>query len=196
MRYITLDEAITYFDDQVPNQASREQKTRWISEIDERIYEEIIRRRLPKNPDTYIITSTDVDTDVTVPLTLYDYNRNLDASGTAFEQEQIGTRVTFTVQANDIGKLFGSYAFNGYDDYTNGETVLIVPSMFKDIYRFWLEKNVDINNREIGAANNAIAAFESTYEDYYTYINQNNRVTEESHIEFGRRRWRHEITPI
>lgn len=196
MRYITLDEAITYFDDQVPNQASREQKTRWISEIDERIYEEIIRRRLPKNPDTYIITSTDVDTDVTVPLTLYDYNRNLDASGTAFEQEQIGTRVTFTAVANDIGKLFGSYAFNGYDDYTNGETVLIVPSMFKDIYRFWLEKNVDINNREIGAANNAIAAFQSTYEDYYTYINQNNRVTEESHIEFGRRRWWHEITPI
>lgn len=196
MRYITLDEAITYFDDQVPNQASREQKTRWISEIDERIYEEIIRRRLPKHPDTYIITSTDVDTDVTVPLTLYDYNRNLDASGTAFEQEQIGTRVTFTAVANDIGKLFGSYAFNGYDDYTNGETVLIVPSMFKDIYRFWLEKNVDINNREIGAANNAIAAFQSTYEDYYTYINQNNRVTEESHIEFGRRRWWHEITPI
>lgn len=184
MRYITLDEAITYFDDQVPNQASREQKTRWISEIDERIYEEILKRRFPLEKNTYILTSTDVGTEVTVPLTLYDYNRNLDASGTEFEQEQIGTDVTFTVAANDIGKLFGSYAFNGYDDYTNGETVLLVPSMFKDIYRYWLEKNVDINNREIGAANNAIAAFESTYEDYYTYINRNNRVTEKNQIKF------------
>lgn len=184
MKYITLDEAITYFDDQTPNQTPREQKTRWISEIDERIYEEIIRRRLPKNPDTYIITSADVGNSVTVPLTLYDYNRNLDTNGTAFEQEQIGTNVTFTVAEADTGKLFGSYAFNGYDDYTNGETVLLVPSMYKDIYRYWLEKNVDINNREIGAANNAIAAFESNYEDYYTYINRNNRVTETNQIKF------------
>lgn len=196
MRYITLDEAITYFDDQVPNQTSREQKTRWVSEIDERIYEEILRKRFPRSYDTYTITSADVDTDVTVPLTLYDYNAYVNASGTTFQQEQIGKRVTFHVDVLDVGKTFGSYAFNGYDDNTSGETVLLVPSMFKDIYRYWLEKNVDINNREIGAANNAIAAFDTAYEDYYAYINSNNRITEINKINFGgRRRW-DETSPI
>lgn len=185
MKYITIDEAIAYFDKQVPNQYTQEEKTRWLSEIDERIYEEILRRRIPRCRHTYIITSADIGVMVSAPLTLYDYNANLAAaSGTTFEQSQIGTTVTFEVDEDDVGKTFGSYAFDGYDDITNGETVLLVPSMYKDVYRYWLEYKVDINNREVGAANNAVAAFESNYEDYYAWVNQNNRVTKKNRIIF------------
>lgn len=127
MNNVTLDEVITYFDEQCPNQYSREEKIRWISELDERIYEDIIK---PRQPLLYVTT------------------------------------------------------FNGYGDDAYGDTVLLVPSMFKDIYKYWIEKNVDINNREIGAANNAIANFTAIYEDYYAWYNRNHIITQNKRIIF------------
>lgn len=181
MRYVTLDEAITYFDEQIPNQYSREEKIRWISELDERIYEDIIKPRLPLFRPVFTVTNTGT---VTVFLTLFDYNALLGTAGQTFSQAQIGTFVTFAAVTEDLNKEFGRYNFGGYDEETNGETVLLVPSMFKDIYKYWIEKNVDINNREIGAANNAIANFQSIYEDYYAWYNRYNIVTKNKRIIF------------
>lgn len=180
MKYITLEEAITYFDERTPNQYTREEKIRWISELDEQIYEEIIKPRLPLCRNTYTIGLG--ATDVKVFLTMFDYNALLGTDGQQFSQSQIDTFVSFTATGADTGKTFGRYDFNGYADDTDGETVLIVPSMYKDIYRYWLEKNVDINNREIGAANNAMALFEAAYDDYYAYYNRNHRITERKRI--------------
>ena len=184
MRYITLDEAIAFYDEQSPNQTSREDKIRWISEIDERIHEDIIKPRLPLLRERFTITSGDVNNAVTVFLTLFDYNTMLGASGQTFSQAQIGTYVTFTAVSEDVNKEFGKYDFNGYSEETDGETVLLVPSMFKDIYKYWIEKNVAIKNREIGVANNAMAAFQSTYEDYYAWYNRNNIITSDKRIMF------------
>lgn len=181
MKYITLDEAITYFDEQIPNQYSREEKTRWISELDERIYEDIMKPRLPLMQNLVTITASGA---VTVFLTLFDYNAMLGTSGQTFSQAQIDTFVSFVAGSADINKTFGTYAFNGYDEETNGESVLLVPAMFKDIYKYWIEKNVDINNREIGAANNAMAMFSSIYEDFYAWYNRNNMVTQNKRIIF------------
>ena len=77
---------------------------------------------------------------------------------------------------------FGKLTFNGYGDDTNGETVLLVPSMYKDIYRYWVEQKIDIINREMGAANNAMALFNAYYEDYYGLYNYNHRITERRRI--------------
>lgn len=120
MKTITLDEAITYFDEQCPNQYSREEKIRWISELDEQIYENIISTR--ENP---AVTE-----------------------------------------------------FDGYDDDTSGDTVLLVPSLYKEMYRYWLEKSVDYNNREIGAYNNAMAMYQTYYENYFAWYNRNHMATE------------------
>ena len=117
MNVITLDEAITYFDEQCPNQYSREEKIRWISELDEQIYEEIIKNRV--NP----------------PVT----------------------------------------EFNGYNDDIDGGTALLVPSLYKEIYRYWLEKSVDYNNREIGAFNNAMQMFQTYYDNYFAWYNRNHK---------------------
>lgn len=119
MKTITLDEAITYFDEQCPNQYSREEKIRWISELDEQIYENIISTR--ENP---AVTE-----------------------------------------------------FDGYDDDASGNTVLLVPSLYKEMYRYWLEKSVDYNNREIGAYNNAMAMYQTYYENYFAWYNRNHMAT-------------------
>ena len=184
MRYTTLDEAITYFDEQVLNQYSREEKIRWISELDERIYEDIIKPRLPLQSDIITITANDVGNAVTVFLTLFDYNALLGTSGQTFSQPQIDSFIGFVPILADVDKTFGTYDFNGYEDDTDGETVLLCPAMFKDIYKYWIEKNVDINNREIGAANNAMAMFNSIFDDFYAWYNRYHIITKNKRIIF------------
>ncbi|MCM1286516.1 MAG: hypothetical protein NC213_09935 [Acetobacter sp.] len=124
MKNITLEEAITYFDEQCPNQYTREDKIGWISELDEQIYEEIIKPRM--NP----------------PVT----------------------------------------EFNGYDENTDNDTTLLVPSVFKEIYRYWLEKSVDFNNREIGAFNNAMLMYQTYYDNYFAWYNRNHRFATKQHF--------------
>ena len=181
MKYITLDEIIAYVDEQCPNTRTREEKIRWISELDELIYQDIIKSRLPIRCIAEILES-DIDRTVAVYLTLFDYNTLLGTSGQEFNQSQIDSVVTFTVASEDVGKLFGTTAFNGYNDNAEGATVLLVPAMFKDIYIYWIEKNISIINREIGTANNANAIFQSTYEDYFSWYNRNNRTIKRNHI--------------
>lgn len=182
MKYTTIDEIVTYFDEQVPNQYTREEKTRWIDELDERIYEDIIKPRTPRFNNTVALTSADIGNEISVYLTLADYNDCLNKSGTQFTIEQIEKMVTFTPVSADVGKTFGKRTFAGYDDNTNVETVVLAPSAFKDMYRYYIEKNVDINNREIGAANNAIAMFQSYFEDYYAWYNRNHRIVDRKRI--------------
>ena len=125
MKKITLNEAITYFDAQCPNQYSREEKIRWISELDEQIYENIIKER--ENPD--------------------------------------------------------ADEFNGYDENTDGNTPLLVPSLYKEIYRYWLEKSVDYNNREIGAYNNAMQMYQTYYDNYFAWYNRNHKTAKAMQFE-------------
>lgn len=117
MKKITLDEAIEYFDEQCANQFSRENKIAWISELDELIYDTIIKER--ENPPVA--------------------------------------------------------EFNGYDNDTDGDTELLVPSIYKEIYRYYLEKNVNYANREIGAFNNAVQIFDSIYENYFAWYNRTHK---------------------
>jgi len=115
MKKITIDEMITYIDEQCANQFSRENKIGWLSELDEQIYDEIIKDRV--NP---IVTS-----------------------------------------------------FSGYSEETSGATELLVPAMFKDVYRYWLESKYNYSNREIGAYNNAMQMFSYNYERYFAWYNRN-----------------------
>lgn len=184
MKNITLDELLTYFDEQHPNQHTREEKITWVSEIEERIYDEIIRPRLPRYNEIITITSDDVGNAVLVFLTVYDYNALLGTSGHKFSRSDIGKWVEFTVAAADIGKQFGRLTFNGYEDNTSGDTVLLVPAMFKDVYRYWLEKNSSMKNREVGAANNALTMFQANYDDYFANFNRKHMVQANKRIIF------------
>ncbi len=56
--------------------------------------------------------------------------------------------------------------FNGYDENTNGSTELIVNKPYTDIYRFWLEAQVDFSNREHTAFNNAMTMYMQWYNNF------------------------------
>ncbi len=113
---ITLGNAINYFDEQVPNQYSSDDKIKWISELDQIIYDRIIKDRIP-NPQ----------------------------------------------------------GFNGYDTNTSLSTELLVDEPYTEIYRFWMEKNVDFANREINSYNNAAMMYQTYFDNFFAYYNRNNR---------------------
>ncbi|MBR7060993.1 MAG: hypothetical protein IKI34_04605 [Eubacterium sp.] len=119
MKKITLDEAVGYFDSQCPNQFSREDKVNWINELDEMIFENIIKSRV--NPE---ITE-----------------------------------------------------FSPYDNDSDGDKELLVPFMFKEIYRFYIEKSVAFSNREITAYNNASQMFRAFYDEYFSWYNRNHKTS-------------------
>ena len=120
MKKVTLDEAISYFDEQCPNQYSRENKIAWISELDELIFENIIKNR--ENPE---ITE-----------------------------------------------------FTPYNGETDGSSELLVPFMFREIYRYFIEKSVAYSNRETISYNNALQMFEAYYDNYYSWYNRNHKTSE------------------
>lgn len=56
--------------------------------------------------------------------------------------------------------------FNGYCDDSVGDTQLLVLEPYTDIYRFWLEAQVDFSNREHSAFNNAMTMYAQYYSNF------------------------------
>ena len=64
--------------------------------------------------------------------------------------------------------------FNGYDNNTPLDTVLLVPAPYDDLYIKWLESQIDYHNAEYGRFNNSATAFNTAYSAYQRYYNRQN----------------------
>lgn len=62
--------------------------------------------------------------------------------------------------------------FNGYDDETPLDTVLLVPAPYDDIYIHYLEMQIDYTNSEYGKYNNSMAMYESAYSAFANHYNR------------------------
>jgi hypothetical protein len=63
--------------------------------------------------------------------------------------------------------------FTGYDDTTDPQTELLVPSPYDEIYLRWMEAQIDYYNGEYGKYNNAISMFNTAYEAYQSFYTRN-----------------------
>ena len=63
--------------------------------------------------------------------------------------------------------------FNGYDENTQNDTVLLVPSPYDDIYVRWLEAQIDYSNGEYGRYSNSMTMYNAAYLAYERYYNRN-----------------------
>lgn len=64
--------------------------------------------------------------------------------------------------------------FSGYDVNTDMDTKLLVPSPFDDMYIKWLEAQIDYANGEFDRYNNAMAMYNTLYNNYSNYYRRNN----------------------
>jgi hypothetical protein len=62
--------------------------------------------------------------------------------------------------------------FNGYDETTNTEDVLIVSAPHDDIYLKWLEAKIDYHNGEYVKYNNSSVAFNNAYSEFANCYNR------------------------
>jgi hypothetical protein len=63
-------------------------------------------------------------------------------------------------------------AFNGYDQNTDLNTVLLIPAPYEEAYLKWLEAQIDYANGEYGKYNNAIESFNTFWNGYKNYYNR------------------------
>ena len=66
-----------------------------------------------------------------------------------------------------------SVSFTGYTADTPSDTVLLVPAPYDEIYLRWMEAQIDYHNGEYDKYNNAIIMFNTAFEAYAAYYNQN-----------------------
>ena len=62
--------------------------------------------------------------------------------------------------------------FNGYDESTDKDTMLLVPAPFDEIYLRWLESQIHYRNQEEDRCNNATDAFNVLWAEFRNYYNR------------------------
>ena len=60
--------------------------------------------------------------------------------------------------------------FTGYDDSTDQNTEMLVPAPFDEIYIRWLEAQIDFANQEYLKYNNAMAVFQTFWQEYANHL--------------------------
>lgn len=66
-------------------------------------------------------------------------------------------------------------AFDGYDENTPLDTVLLVPAPYDDIYRFWLEAQIDYTNADFDKYNNSSTRYNAEYSAFERYYNRTHK---------------------
>ena len=64
-------------------------------------------------------------------------------------------------------------AFEGYNEETPLDTVLLVAAPYDDIYVKWLEVQIDYANKEYGKYANSMTMYNSAYATFYSWYNRN-----------------------
>lgn len=62
--------------------------------------------------------------------------------------------------------------FTGYDETTDRQTELLVPSPYDEIYPRWLEAQIDYANAEYGRFNNSMTMFNASFGGFANYYNR------------------------
>lgn len=66
-------------------------------------------------------------------------------------------------------------SFRGYDENTQLETVLLVPAPYDDIYRFWLEAQIDYTNADFDKYNNSSMRYNAEYSAFERHYNRTHK---------------------
>ena len=63
-------------------------------------------------------------------------------------------------------------SFDGYTGLTDTSTELFVKEPYDNIYRFWLEAQIDYSNAELGKYNNSITMYNAAYTAFQNSYNR------------------------
>lgn len=175
---MTIQEAIDRLDFMKPNQYSDQAKIKWLSELDQLVWNELVMTH-------ELETEEMVGSKLTLLPSLHP-PKKMTKEEIEHRPGAIGSKVTVRDAVPDddaeeeeekplpkpqrpVFKLPTSYS--GYNVNSNRDTVLLVPDPYSEMYFYYLAAQVDLNNGETGKYNNSKTLFNNsylTYSDYYT----------------------------
>lgn len=82
---------------------------------------------------------------------------------------QLDGRVHTKILATHQGEV---PPFQGYDEGTDPDTVLLVPSPFDEVYIHYLQMQLSYHNGELERYNNAAALFQSAWDGFARHYNR------------------------
>ena len=66
----------------------------------------------------------------------------------------------------------GPEDFEGYDEETDGDTELLIPDEFRDVYIYWLCAMIDFANNEMSRYRDSSVAFNNAYLEFGSWWNR------------------------
>lgn len=72
----------------------------------------------------------------------------------------------------DTHEGYEDIKFNGYDENSSLDTILLVDAPYDEVYIRWLEAQIDYVNGEVGKYNNSITAYNTAFKSYMNYYNR------------------------
>ena len=75
--------------------------------------------------------------------------------------------------------------FDGYDDETEGTTLLLAPAPWDEMYVYYLMAQIDLWNNELDRYQNSALLYNQTYAEYANYYNRTIPPRRGPHLHFG-----------
>jgi len=77
---------------------------------------------------------------------------------------------TYEMQLNHEGTW--ALDFGGYTANTSGDTEMLIPSPYDEIYPTYLDMKISLNDRDYAFYNNAAVLFEQAWKNYTDHVNR------------------------
>ena len=65
--------------------------------------------------------------------------------------------------------------FGGYTESTSGDTEMLIPSPYDEIYPFYLDMKVSLSDRDYAFYNNSAVLFEQAWKNYTYHVNRTHK---------------------
>lgn len=154
---MTINEVLAEVQELKPSQYDEALMIKWISRIEAKIINDIIKKHVP---DEKILEKMKY-----IDKAFYElYAKEEETEDTEEETEEDDTLTT--VDSDDDG----SEEFTGYDE-TDYETDLLVDEPYTDVYRFYVMSMIDYYNGETARYANSSTMFNNSYLEYAGYYN-------------------------
>lgn len=160
-----VEEALALLDELKPNQYDDAVKISWLSKLDFKIYEEVIKRYEPEKEE-------EKEEEKEVDISRYiDDGTDPDNPDDENHDPELPDDVPDRIPDEDEEEENNIEIFNGYtqDDMS---TQLIVCDAYADLYIDYLFAQIDYVNQELDRYSNSMAMFNSKYAAYKNYYNR------------------------
>lgn len=168
---MTIIEAINTIDALYPNTYPQEKKIEQLSKLDGVIKREIIDKHEGADKEKAISEYIKANVEA-YEKSVTEYMKVNEVTYEEAKKHVEFHEIKYKEAKEHIEATRNDIMFNGYDEKTPHDTVLLVPAPYDEVYVFWLQTWIDYWNGEIGRYNNSTSMYKSAYSNFERAYNR------------------------